>query len=114
MKKNIEDLFSFSDISDDSSSYSSIGGCGQGTKVQNDDLVIEDSLKSKNYFEEFRNNKRKRNLIHSRPLRPRSCKKDKELPFASVVVPKPPRLKYDKIEAVYVPKKFRTELKHLT
>ncbi|KAF3455445.1 hypothetical protein FNV43_RR00072 [Rhamnella rubrinervis] len=80
------------------------------TEVQQENEVIGDSSECKRYFEEFGNIKRKRNVIRSRPIRPRSCKKEQDLPFASKVVIKPLELVIEKMGTVSAKKKLRKEL----
>ena len=107
LSKDIEDLALFSDISDDFSSDSFDGD-------YEDNSVIEDSPESRDFFEMFGSRKRKKNVVRSRPFRPRICKKEKDLPFATKVVPKPVGLKFDELEVKSVPKRLRMELKRLT
>ena len=81
--------------------------------AQEEDSLIEDSPESFSYFETFGNKKRKRNIVRKRPLRPRSCKKEKDFPFASRMVCKPVRLELDESEVEFVPQRLRTELRRL-
>ena len=81
--------------------------------AQEEDSVIEDSPKSFSYFEIFRSKKRKRNIVHKRPFRPRSCKKEEDFPFATIVVSEPVRLEFDESEVESVSQKFRTKLRRL-
>ncbi|KAF3443636.1 hypothetical protein FNV43_RR13326 [Rhamnella rubrinervis] len=85
----------------------------QEIKVYDDNEVIENSLKYKCYFEEFESIKRKRNVIRSRPIRPRSYKKEKDLPFASKVVVEPPELMVKELGMASENTKLRKELKRL-
>ncbi|KAF3445937.1 hypothetical protein FNV43_RR11114 [Rhamnella rubrinervis] len=75
-------------------------------KIQQDNEVIEVSPECKSYFEEFGNIKRKRNLICSRPLRPRPCKKEKDLPFDSKVIAKPLELVVEEMRMVSTNRKL--------
>ena len=59
----------------------------EGNKVQEDNSLIKDSPESRVFFERFENKKRKKNVIRSRPIRPRSCKKKEDYPFATKLVP---------------------------
>ncbi|KAF3453192.1 hypothetical protein FNV43_RR03630 [Rhamnella rubrinervis] len=113
LNKDIEDLAPFSDISDISSSDSSDEECEQEIKVHEDNEMIEDSPECKSYFEEFGSIKRKRNVIRSRPIRPRSCKKEKDLPFASKMVVKPLELVIEEMGTSSTNKKLRNKLKRL-
>ncbi|KAF3443582.1 hypothetical protein FNV43_RR13270 [Rhamnella rubrinervis] len=83
------------------------------TEVQQENEVIEDSPECKRYFEEFGSIKRKRNMIRPRPIRPRSCKKEQDLPFASKVVIKPLGLVIEEMGTASINKKLRNELKRL-
>ena len=88
MSKDIEDLALLFDISNDSSLDSS-------NRVYEDDSVIENCSKSKDFFEMFGSRKRKKNVVRSRPIRPRSCKKKKDISFPTKMVHKPARLEFD-------------------
>ena len=81
--------------------------------AQEEDSLIEDSPESFSYFETFGSKKRKRNIVRKRPFRPRSCKKEKDFPFAARVVSESIRLEFDKLEVESVPQRLRTELKRL-
>ena len=83
----------------------------EGNKVQEDNSLIEDSPESRIFFERFGNKKRKKNMIRSRPIRPRSCKKKKDYPFATEIVPKPVRLGFDELEVESVTRRLRSELR---
>ena len=75
--------------------------------------MVKDSPESRKSFGMFRSKKRKRNVVCSRPFRPRSYKMGGGFPFASKVVPKPVGLEYDEIEVESVPQRLRTEWKRL-
>ena len=72
-------------------------------QAQEENSVIEDSPESREYFEMFESKKRKRNVVRCRPFKPRSCKKEEVFPFATKVVLKPVRSKYDELEVESVP-----------
>ena len=75
-------------------------------QAQKEDSVIKDFPESREYFEMFGSKKRKRNVICSRPSRPRSCKKEEVFPLATKVAPKPVRLEYDEMEVESVPQRL--------
>ena len=81
--------------------------------AQEEDSVIEDSPESFEYFEIFGSKNRKKNIVRKRPFRPRSCKKEKDFPFASRVVFESVRLEFDESEVESVPQRLRTELRRL-
>ncbi|KAF3449839.1 hypothetical protein FNV43_RR05918 [Rhamnella rubrinervis] len=74
---------------------------------QKDSSVIKDSPKSREFFRRFGNKKRKRNVIRSRPYRPRTCKQKREIPYVTEVVPKPKGLGIDESE-VECPRETQT------
>ena len=74
--------------------------------AQEEDSVIENSPESFSYFEIFGSKKRKKNIVHKRPFRPRSCKKEEDFPFATRVVSEPVRLELDKSEVESVPQRL--------
>ena len=78
-----------------------------------DDSVIEDSPESRDIFEMFESRKRKKSVVRSRLFRSRTYEKEKDLPFATKVVPKPTRMEFDEMKIGYVPKRLRMELKRL-
>ena len=81
--------------------------------AQEEDSVIEDSSESFEYFEIFGSKNRKRNIVRKRPFRPRSCKNEKDFPFAVRVVSKSVRLEFDEPEVESVPQRLLTELRRL-
>ena len=85
----------------------------EGNKVQEDNSLIEDSPESRVFFERFGNKKRKKNMIRSRLIRPRSCKKKEDYPFATELVPKPMRLGFEELEVASIPRRLRLELRRL-
>ena len=86
----------------------------EGNKVQEDNSLIEDSPESRVFFERFGHKKRKKNVIRSRPIRPRSFKKKEDYPFATELVPKPMRLGFEELEVESIPRRLRLELRRLT
>ncbi|KAF3434600.1 hypothetical protein FNV43_RR21685 [Rhamnella rubrinervis] len=85
----------------------------EGGGKQKDSSVIEDSPESREFFRRFGNKKRKRNVIRSRPFRPRTCKQKREIPYITEVVPKPIGLGIDESEVESVPRRLRTKLRRL-
>ena len=57
--------------------------------------------------------KRKQNVICSRPIRLRSCKKKEDYPFATELVPKPMRLGFEELEVESILRRLRLELTQL-
>lgn len=76
--------------------------------------MTEDSLKSKNFFKMHETNKRKKNVVRSRSIMPRSSKREGDFSFSTKVVLKSTRLEYDEVEVESISKRLQMELKQLT
>ena len=54
----------------------------------------------------FGSKKRKKSVIRTRPISPRSYKKEKDLTFTTKEVSKPARLEFDEIKVESVPRRL--------